>query len=302
MKKNILAMLMSLTLMLTVGCSQPKETTVTDREGNEVTIPTKIERIVSTAPSNTEVLVDLGMSDKIVCVDKYSADVEGLNKDIEQIDFSSPDAETIVGLEPDIIIASGHNKTGSSEDPFKVMKEAGIPVVYLPSSDSIDGIYEDIEFIASIVDKEPKGEEIISDMKSKIAEIEKVGKTIKDKKKVYFEIAPAPNLFTFGNSTFLNEMVELVGAENIFKDEKAWVSPTEESVIDGNPDVILTNVGYVENPIGEIKSRNGWESINAIKNEQVYLIDKNSSSRATPNIMKALNEMAKSIYPDVYNK
>ena len=82
-----------------------------------------------------------------MAIDKYSADVEGVNTEIPQIDFRNPDAETIIGLEPDIVIASGHNKVGEN-DPFQLIKEAGIPVVYIPSSYSIDGIYGDIEFMA----------------------------------------------------------------------------------------------------------------------------------------------------------
>ena len=60
--------------------------------------------------------------------------------------------------------------------------------------------------------------------------------------------------------------------------------------------------GYVENPTEEIKSRQGWEHINAIKNNQVYYIDANSASRPTQNIIKALNEIAKAVYPDQYDK
>ena len=97
-------------------------------------------------------------------------------------------------------------------------------------------------------------------------------------------------------------MVEIVGAENIFADQDAWISPSEESVIDANPDVILTTVNYVENPTDEIKSREGWEHINAVKNNEVYYIDSDSASRPTQNIIKALNEIAKAIYPDKYDK
>ncbi len=79
-------------MLAMVGCSS-KETIVKDREGNEVTVPKKMERIISTAPSNTEVLINLGLADKLVAVDKYSSDVDGLPKDIELIDFSNPDAE-----------------------------------------------------------------------------------------------------------------------------------------------------------------------------------------------------------------
>ena len=301
--KKILSLITSIIVFsfILVGCSK-KDVVITDREGNKVTMSNKLERIISTAPANTETLVELGLADKLVAIDTYSSDVEGIPSKIEKIDFINPDAEAIIGLEPYLIIASGHNKRGSSDDPFKLVKEAGISVVYIPSSESIQGIYDDIMFIADITNTKEKGQEIVDNMKSQIDEISQKAKNVIEKKKVYFEIGPAPNLYSFGNSTFLNEMIELVGAENIFKDENSWLAPTEESIIERNPDVILTNVDYIDNPIQEIKSRPGWENINAVKNNQVYLIDKNSSSRPSQHIIKALNEMAKAIYPDVYNK
>ena len=293
---NIIAVVLVFMIAM-VGCSK-KEVVIKDREGNDAKLPEKMERIISTAPSNTEVLVELGLSDKLVAVDTYSTDIDGLDKDIETIDFLNPDAEAIIALNPDIIIASGHNKSGGSEDPFKLIKEAGISVVYIPSSDSIQGIYDDIMFMADITDTKDKGEKLVSDMKKEIEEIKAIGDTIEEKKKVYFEIGPAPNLYSFGNSTFLNEMIELIGAENIFKDEKSWISPSEESVLDANPDVILTNVSYVENPTEEIKGRKGWENINAIKEDKVFKIDSNSASRPSQHIIKALKEMATAIYPE----
>lgn len=300
--KKILALIIALSMFIISGCSSQQDRTVTDREGTEVNIPKKIEKIISTAPSNTEVLMALGLGDKLVAIDKYSTDIEGVNTELPQIDFSNPDAETIIGLEPDIVIASGHNKTGSTEDPFKVISEAGIPVVYIPSSDSIDGIYKDIEFIAEVVNEKSKGKEIIDDMKAQVDEIKAIGDTIADKKSVYFEISPAPYLSSFGKSTFLNEMIEIIGAENIFANEDGWISPTAEAIIDANPDVIITNAEYMENPTGEIKSRNAWENINAIKNNEVYLVDKNASSRPSQNVVKALKQMAEAVYPEYYEK
>lgn len=300
--KKILALIMTLSIFVLSGCSSQTDRMVTDREGTEVNIPTKIEKIISTAPSNTEVLMALGLGDKLVAIDKYSTDIEGINTELPQIDFLNPDAETIIGLEPDIVIASGHNKTGSVEDPFKAISEAGIPVVYIPSSDSIDGIYKDIEFIADVVNERSKGKEIVDDMKAQVEEIKAIGDTITDKKSVYFEISPAPYLSSFGKSTFLNEMIEIIGAKNIFENEEGWISPTAEAIIDANPDVIITNAGYMENPTEEIESRDAWENINAIKNNEVYLVDQNASSRPSQNVIKALEQMAKAVYPEHYEK
>jgi iron complex transport system substrate-binding protein len=139
-------------------------------------------------------------------------------------------------------------------------------------------------------------------MKDKITEIKKIGDTITDKKSVYLEISPFPDIWTSGGNTYLNEMIELVGATNIFSDKEGSFSPSAESIIQKNPDVIITNVDYIENPIQEIKERDGWDSINAVKNDEVYQIDSSFSSRPNHNIVKALEQIAKAIYPDKYGK
>lgn len=293
-----------ITMMMFVGCSS-KPTTMKDREGNQFNVPKKVSTIISTAPSNTEVLVALGLADKLVAVDKYSADVEGLKSDITKIDFRNPDAEKIIALKPDIVIASGHNKVGD-EDPFALIKEAGIPVAYIPSSYSINGIYEDIEFIASLTNTDKKGKELIDSMKKEIENIKAIGDKITEKKKVYFEIGAGSGLYTFGNKTFLNELIETVGATNVFGNESSWITVTPEAVINSNPDVILVNTSGTNQAgltaIQDVESRDGWDTITAVRDGKVYYIDNNSSSRPSQNVIKALKEIAKAIYPNEYKQ
>lgn len=292
----------AMAVMVMTGCSK-EPTVMQDREGNEFKLPEDIKTIVSTAPSNTEVLVGLGLADKLVAIDQYSSDVEGINKGLLQIDFRNPDAETLIGLNPDIIIASGHNKSGE-EDPFALLKEAGITVVYIPSSNSVDGIYEDIEFIADVTGTEKEGKEMVETMKKDVDAIKEIGSKIENKRKVYFEIGSGGGLYTFGNNTFLNEMIELVGGENIFGKEESWITATPESVLAANPDVILSNDPNLtpagKTAIEDIKSRDGWDTITAVKNGEIYQIDKNASARGSQNMVKALKEMAKAIYPNEY--
>ena len=158
LKNKFLSLLLIVILTITtlIGCANKSATSI-DREGNSFKLPKKVNTIISTAPSNTEILVGLGLSDKLVAIDKYSADIDGVNKDLPKIDFKNPDAETLVGLKPDIIIASGHNKTGN-EDPFAAVKEAGIEVVYIPVSSSIEDLYKDIDFIAKITGTDKQGQ------------------------------------------------------------------------------------------------------------------------------------------------
>lgn len=271
----------------------------TDRAGNKITIPTEINKIISISPSNTEILVELGFGEKLVAIDKYSTNIEGIPASIPQFDIMNPDVEQLVSLSPDIIYATGMSMANGN-DPFKPIKDLGITVVYIPSSDSIEGIYDDIMFISETLQVKDMGQSIVDDMKTKIAEYTEFGSRIENKTTVYFEIAGAPNLYSFGSGVFLNEMIEILGAENILKDQDKWVSVSNEVIVSKNPDVILTNTDYIPNATDEIKNRAGWENITAIKNNDVYSIDNNASSLSNHNIIKALDQMAKAIYPEVY--
>lgn len=168
-----------------------KPITIVDPAGNEITIPKEVNSIISLAPSITQVIVDLGLGDKIILVDANSKDLAGLPEGIEYVDMMSPDAEKMIASEPDIVLASEMTATGGT-DPAEQLKTAGITLAYIPTSNSIEGIYSDIMFIAKVLKAEEKGQELVDRTKEKISEIAEIGKTIEDKKTVYFEIAAAP--------------------------------------------------------------------------------------------------------------
>jgi iron complex transport system substrate-binding protein len=288
-------------LLLVSGCNADKGREVIDRTGRVVKLSGPINRIVSSAPSNTEIISDLGQAYKLVAIDRHSANVTGIPEGLPQLDFLYPDAEVIIKLEPDIIIANGHNATGSGEDPFRLLREMGIPVAYISMSKSIEDIYLDIAFIAGLVQAQKKGEEVIDSMKVQVANISQKTANINAKKTVYFEISAAPDMFTFGKDSFLNDMISVIGARNIFENDNWIVSPSAEVIIERNPDVILTNVNYIDDPVGEIKRRPGFNHINAIINNRICLIDTDSSVRPSTRIILALRQMSKAVYPEFYN-
>lgn len=312
MKKIIsIAILIVMIFTMLTACSQneaqspqalevPEEPlTITDPAGNEIIVPEETNKIISMAPSITEVLVDLGFGDKIIAVDTNSKDLPGLPDDIPHIDMMAPDVEQLIALNPDIVLASTITMSGGS-DPLTQLKDMGITLAYIPSSDSIEGIYSDLMFIAKVLNVEEEGQALVDAMKEKIEEIKEIGESITSRKSVYFEIAAAPDLYSFGKGVFLDEMIEIIGAENVLGNEEGWISVSGETIVAANPDVIITNVNYIENPVDEIKSRSGWENINAIKNDEVYYVDNMSSSLPNHNIIRALEEMAKAVYPDEY--
>jgi iron complex transport system substrate-binding protein len=289
-------------MIIMAGCARTGGREIQDRAGRTVRITGPIHRVVSTAPSNTEIIVDLGMADMLVAVDKHSANVEDIPAGLPLLDFFYPDAEVIVRLEPDIIIANGHNPTGSGEDPFRLLSDMGIPVVYISMSRSINDIYRDIAFIAELLGAGGRGEQLVAAMKAQIDEIAHKAARIaeQDRQTVYFEISAAPEIFTFGRDSFLNDMIGSIGAVNIFANDNWILSPGAEAIIERNPDVILTNVNYIEDPVGELKSRPGFDHITAVMRNRVYQIDTDSSVRPSARITRALRQMSGAVYPQLW--
>ena len=272
-----------------------------DREGNPIAIPGAIGRVISIGPNCTEILIGLGYAGNIVAADEYSGTIAELPQGIPLFNMLAPDGEQIINLEPDVLFVTGMSKETGGSDLFKPVSDASVCVIYIPASQSISEIKDDIRFIAAVMGNPAAGEAITASMDKEIEEIRSIGGTIAEKKKVYFEISAAPMMYSFGKGVFLNEMLDLIGAINILADQDGWISVADESVLSANPDVILTSVDYIDDPIGEIKSRPGWGGIVAVRDGDVYYIDTDSSNRPSQNIIKALKEMAKAIYPDKYN-
>ena len=293
---RLLCTLLALTLLATVPALA--ELPTEDRAGNAITVPAEITRIISLAPSTTQVLEALGALDSLVAVDNQTPMYVDGTSELPQFDMMAPDVEQIAALEPDVVFASGLSYLDGN--PFAALTEMGVCVVDIPSSASIADVEDDIRFIAACLGKDAEGEAIVNEMSASIDAIAAIGATIEDKKTVLFEISALPYIYSFGAGTFLDEMITLIGAENVFGDQAGWLAVSEEDAVAANPDVILTNVNYIEDSVGEILGREGWDVVTAIANADVHYIDNGASSLPNQHIIDALIEMAVAVYPEAY--
>lgn len=252
--------------------------------------------IVSLSPAQTEILLALGMESHLVGVDTYSAELLSEDTNIPTFDMMQPDAEALLLLLPDLLFTTSMSSKDGVDDT-QTLNDMGLTVIEVPSPTNLFEIETNIRCTGDLVGKTKAADEIVSKMDETIKEVIIRGaQRVKQegrRPKVYFEISSAPTCKSFGTNTFLNEMIELLGAENIFQEEKNWVTVSEEAVILQNPDIIFTNVNSGEDPVEEIMSRNGWDTISAIKNKQVYYIDADLSSRPSQHVIEALLEMEK---------
>jgi len=270
-----------------------------DRAGNAIDVPENIETIVSLAPAITQVIEDLDALDRLVAVDTFSIfSVAGLD-DLLQFDMMLIDLEQLLLLNPDVIFAS-EISFGMDADIFAPLIDAGVLVVKIPTSNSIDAIAEDVQFIADVLGLHAQGHALASEMQARIAEIRAIGATIAEPRTVLFEISPSPYIFSFGSGVFLNEMIEIVGAQNILANEIGWLPVSEEIVVYNNPDVILTNVSFLDDPVQEILIRDAWQGISAVANGDVHQITEDFTSLPNHRIIEGLGEMARAIYPEYF--
>ena len=275
------------------------EKPTTDPSGAEVNIPDEIGSVVVLAPSIAETLVALGCGDLIVGYDAQSVGLEGLPADVPTFDMMQPDMEQLAALKPDVLFVSNMTLYDQT-NPYQQLMDMGVCVLCVPTADSIAAIQEDIAFIAAAMGKTAEGDTLIADMQAELDRIAAIGATVTDKKSVYFEIGAAPSMYSFGSGVFLNEMIELIGAENVLADQEGWLAVEAETIVAADPDVILTNVNYIDDPVAEILGRSGWEGMSAVKDQQVFYIDNMASSLSNHNIVKALDQMAKAVYPDLF--
>ncbi len=318
MKKSsfLLVMVMLAGILLFAGCSgqagNEKKTdetaagafpvTVTDGMGDDITIQDEPKKIVSLIPSNTEILYELGLGNQVVGVsdfDNYPEEVLEKEK-IGGVEFN---IEKIISLTPDLVLA--HASTADTmKDGIQQIRDAGIDVVTVNDAADIKGIFDSIDLIGKSTGAEAKAEEIIDSMKERLNLIKEKADTISEaeKRTVFVEVSPAPDLYTPGKDTFMNELLETINAENIIT-ESGWLPIDEEAVIERNPDVIISTHGYyTENAVQSIMGRPGWSSITAVKNKQVVDVNSDIVTRTGPRIVEGVEELAEAVYPDVFSE
>ncbi len=202
----------------------------------------------------TENIFALGAAQDLVGVTTF-CDYPEEAKNIYKIgDFSNPSLERIVSLKPDLVIVNLPEQTRIKKELEKLDIN-----IFISSPRTLDDIYSEIIEIGRIVKKQQAADSLVNYMKTHISTVDK-----SSKKRVYIELSPRP-LVTIGAPSFLNELLEIAGAENIFADlGKDYPVVPQEEVIKRNPDVII--VLHPEN----IRDRLGWRTITAITNNKVY--------------------------------
>ncbi|MEI4768945.1 ABC transporter substrate-binding protein [Psychrobacillus sp. FJAT-51614] len=311
----------ALAVLLLVGCSQEEakpveenETTqeeatieetefpitMTDAVGNEITLEEAPKTIVSMLPSNTEILFALGLNEEIIGVNDFdNYPEEALEK--EKIGGMEFNVEKIVSMNPEIVFAH-ESMLGVGEAGLQQIRDAGVKVFVVKNAADFNETYTTIEQIGRVTGKLPEAQKIVEDMKAKVEDVKEKVANVETKKTVFVETSDVPEIYTPGKGTFMQEILDMVNAENIAADQEGWFKIEPEEIVNRNPDVIIVMYSYVEEIVDSVKARDGFDSITAVKNDAVVQVDENLTSRTGPRLAEGLEEVAKAIYPEAFSE
>ena len=267
------------------------------------------EKIISMAPSTTEIAFALGLDEKVVAVSNYcdypydfSAWIQAGN--ISSIgDFSDPNMEVMASLDPDLILATG----GVQGPTIVTMRDLGYKVLVLNPS-NIDGVMENIELVGNATGKTVEAAALIEDVTGRINSVVDKVANAASTPKVYYEVWYDPtSLWTAGSKAWQNELIEKAGGVNIFADQDLeYFQSSAEAVIERNPDIILLpaqGMGFGEpfwGSLDDVKARPGWDTTNAVHNDGLVEVDSNTIARAGPRVADIIEDLAEAFHPELF--
>jgi len=268
--------------------------TIQDDQQQLVTVSSEPSRIVSLAPSNTEVLFALGLDDRIVGVTDYcNYPAEALDK--SRIGgFSTVSIEKVVALHPDLIIAS----PGNNLEAVDRIKGLGIPVYYADAQ-NLYGIYATFEKLGYITGTSDKASEIIADLKAREEKVRKEGEAY-TKKPVFAHVIWYDPIYVSGKGTFQDELIQIAGGVNAFSDKSSHTIANIEEFISKKPDIIMINsgsgMGSDKTDIMEyFMTEPRLSGLSAIASNKTIMVDSDIADRAGPRLWDLLEEIAPKI-------
>jgi iron complex transport system substrate-binding protein len=276
------------------------------------------ERIVSLSPSNTEILFAVGAGDKVVGVTDYCNYPTELETRIRTDNiitvggYWNPSVETIVSLNPDLVLVStaqctvktNNCKTNCDRrcelttEVAKRLKSLGLNVLIL-SPHSIDDVLGNILLVGKATGNSAQANDFVETLKQRIDSL--ITKPVYHKPRVYFEVWNDPYI-SVNSGTWIGNLISLAGGTNVFGEAVSeWPIIQSEDVIQKDPDImvfpVIPGVARFWGSLKAVKERPGWNKISAVKNASLYEVSRDCISRPGPRLVESLEMLVEMINP-----
>lgn len=266
---------------------------------SERLLPREPARIVSLAPSLTEILFALGLNEEIVGVTVFSDYPAAAGKKPKVGSFRQPNIEAIIAARADLVVTLGFDLQRALAGRLRRIGCNTLTV----DIDKVDELFGAIKIIGAATAREPQAEELVCGLKSKLAELSDLVGAEK-KIKVLWVVQRKP-LRVAGRNTFVNEMIELAGGENAIGPTVHKYPPIgKEQIYAGGPDVIIepamTKKNIAAQQAAALKYWSRFKNIPAVKNKRIFVIDGDTVSRLGPRLYEGIETIARRLRPEVF--
>jgi iron complex transport system substrate-binding protein len=270
--------------------------TVTDDNGNSVTINAKPVRIVSTSPAGTQTLFALGVGSRVVGVnslDDYPPQVA----DIPKVGDYQANTEAVMALSPDLVVGYSGN-----EEALAPVQAAGAPVlIFNPTT--LEGIYANITAIGAATGATGAAADLVESTRAQVTEITEAATASGESPRVFYALDST--LYTCGPGSFVDELLTLASASNVAADPTAGAAGdaypqfSAEQLVASDPDVILLS-GLAYASADEFTSDARFSGLTAVREGRVLIIDDSLLTIPGPRITEGLRILAEAIHPEAF--
>ncbi len=267
-----------------------------DQLGRKVQVPDNVQRVVALAPSITEIIFSLEQENRLKGATQFSDfPPEALN--LPKVgSYIHLDLEKIVSLKPDLCIAI---KDGNSKFVAERLGSLKIPVFAVDPRD-LDSVMNTVLQVGELMGAQKQADNLVKNMKQRINRVDKLVSGINHRPRIFFQIGIAP-IVSIGTHTFIHDLIERAGGENLAKGPTPYPRFSKEQVISFAPEVLIITSMARGEIFHKVKEQWGkWEKMPAVKNDRIVLVDSNIFDRPTPRMVDALETLVKIIHPNLF--
>jgi iron complex transport system substrate-binding protein len=304
MRFKLLSIALLLSLVLS-ACSAatpaPQPFSVTDMRGKSFEFAEPAQKVISLAPSNTEILFAIGAGKQVVARDTVS-DYPEEAKAVTDIGggFGPLNTELILAAKPDLILAGDLTPA----EQIQTLEDLGLTVFVLGNPTDLAGMYENLKLVARMTGHEQETASLVESLQAREKAVNDKLAGITERPLVLYELdGTDPNApWVPGPGTFIDTLIKQAGGENLGASlEGAWVQVSLEVLLEKDPDAIVLGDWLWGGVTPEaVAARNGWDALTAVQQGKVYPFDDNLVSRPGPRMVDGLEAMAKLLHPELF--
>ena len=272
---------------------------LTDDAGRVVALPVDPARIVSLAPSNTEIVCALAACDRLVGVTDFDDYPPQVTRVTKVVTATQVDVEKVVAAAPQLVLAAGNGLTPSSV--IDRLAGLGYAVLVLYPK-SLEGLYADIELVGRALDATTQAVDLVSRMRARARAVSDAVAAA-NRPRTFYEVGVFQGtIYTAGADSFLASLISIAGGESITGDRLS-TSIQLEALVAADPQLILLGDAAYDPSItsGSVAARAGWEGMTAVKQGRIVAMpDDPVITRPGPRLIDGLEALARAIHPDLF--